>query len=156
MNKKVLLFIPFALTVAGCAVAPVDKGSPDCVVDTRPVLKCNPADLEKVTLTLGNMQANPPSVCATPGGTIKVKIAPKPSEKGTVSVFAKNVADTWLNSSNYSDPEYLHIHVPTWVTVGSVYEYGFSTRMGTCADPRVEIIPSLAPMLEQAAEPAAD
>ncbi len=142
MNKNVLLAMPLGLMVAGCvAVSDFAPVTPDttCLEDTRPDVACTTANKGKVTLNLQVMQANPPNVCADPGSTIEVKISPKPSAKGTVSVFAKNVTDTWLGGSNSAKADVIHIHVPEWVPAGS-YRYGFRTNLGTCVDPRVDVI----------------
>jgi len=148
MNKKAFLLVPLGLMVVGCAATKGGGGQPQpsaCIVPEPITGPCNgPSDDPKVNLNLMTMKANPPNVCAAPGTTIKVKLSPKPTLTGTVSVVAKNSTHTWLNGSNTTDSEFIYINVPGWVTLGTNYYYGFTTSLGTCVDPRVDIVTNAA------------
>jgi hypothetical protein len=144
MNKKALLLVPLGLLIAGCAATNGLGGSPQptACIEPDPITgPCtgNPVD-PKVTLNLNTMKANPPNVCASPGSTIEVSLAPPPGMTGTVSVVAKDNANTWLNGTNAPDPKKILIEVPAWIPPGPNYYYGFNTSLGTCVDPRVDII----------------
>lgn len=144
MNKKVFLLIPLGLTLMGCAATGSggDQPQPSACIVPEPITgPCNGNPSEpKVNLNLNTMKANPPNVCANPGTTIEVNLSPPPGLTGTVSVVAKDNTHTWLNGSNAPDPKKIHIYVPAWATPGPDYSYGFSTSLGTCVDPRVDIV----------------
>lgn len=144
MNKKALLLVPLGLVIAGCAATKsVDEHpQPRACIEPDPITDpCtgNPTD-PKVTLNLNTMKANPPNVCANPGSTIEVNISPPPSMTGSVSVVAKDNTHTWLNGTNAPDPKKIYVYVPTWIAPSPNYDYGFNTSLGTCVDPRVDII----------------
>ena len=144
MNKKALLLVPLGLAVAGCAATNGmgEHPQPRTCIEPEPITgPCtgNPLD-PKVTLNLNTMKANPPNVCASPGSTIEIKLTPPPGMTGMVSVVAKDNTHTWLNGTNAPDPKKILIYVPGWVGQGTDYYYGFTTSLGTCVDPRVDII----------------
>ena len=148
MNKKVFMLIPLGLVMVGCAATKGGGGQPQpsaCIVPDPITGPCTGnSSSPKVNLNLMTMKANPPNVCAEPGTTIEVKISPPPGMIGTVSVVAKNNAHTWLNGNNAPDPKKILIYVPPWATPGTDYSYGFSTSLGTCVDPRVDIVQNAA------------
>ncbi|MDJ0813815.1 MAG: hypothetical protein QNJ23_08800 [Woeseiaceae bacterium] len=148
MNKKALLLVPLGLAIAGCATTNGYGEQPQpaaCIVPDPIEGPCNgnPAN-PKVNLNLNTMKASPPNVCANPGTTIEIKLSPPPRMTGTVSVVAKNKTNTWLNGTNAPDPRKIFIYVPGWIAPGDDYYYGFTTSLGTCVDPRVDIITRVA------------
>jgi hypothetical protein len=139
--------------MAGCAATGGygdDSQTTQCIEPPPITASCNnPGNVPRVVLTLANMNTNPASVCAVPGSTFVMQVAPAPGDPGTVSVVAKDPTHTWLNGTNSPDPAFIEIDVPPWLAPGHYY-YGIYTRLGTCVDPRVEIIRLAA--IEQAAE----
>ena len=144
MNKNVLLLPIFVLITVGCAAnggAGKDAQPLACIEPQPSTGPCNGnPENPQVNLNLQTMKANPPNVCANPGSTIKVNISPEPDSPGTVSVVAKNPTNTWLNGTNSPDSKTISIYVPEWVSLGGDNYYGFTTNLGTCVDPRVQII----------------
>lgn len=156
MNKKVLLLLSFGFVLAGCGKGEgppepdVCAAPPDIPVDCAGDPKA-PA----VILNFAALTANPPNVCAEAGTTINYMVTPANIAEGTAHIFPKDEADEWLSGSNTPDAGQFEVQVPEDLEPGP-HDYGMRLDSGECLDPRVEIIPSLAPMLEQAAEPAAD
>jgi hypothetical protein len=144
MNKNTFLLIPLVTVMVGCAATGAVGGQPQpsaCIVPEPSDGPCNGNPEEpKVTLNLNTMKANPPNVCANPGSKIEVKISPEPSMAGSVSLVAKDNTHTWLNGTNAPDAKYIYVYVPTWIGPSPDYYYGFNTSLGTCVDPRVDII----------------
>ncbi len=114
-------------------------GAKNCVV-YEPVKQCTGDKNDpKVTLNLITMKANPPNVCGAPGETIVVSLVPPPEIVGSVAVVPKNFADTWLLGTNSPDKEKINIAIPAWVPLETNHDYGFVTKAGKCADPRLRV-----------------
>lgn len=144
MNKNALLLLALGLVVTGCAGSnnAGEHAEPLACIEPEPIkgpCNGNPND-PKVNLNLQTMKANPPNVCASPGSTIEINISPKPEFPGTVSVVAKDPTNTWLNGTNAPDSKTILIYVPAWTSLNTDNDYGFTTSLGTCVDPRVQII----------------
>lgn len=143
MNKNVFLLLTLGLILTGCAAidGADEHTQPMTCIEPDPISgPCNGnPSAPMVNLNLSTMKANPPNVCANPGSTIEVTISPPPGSIGTVSVTAKDPTNTWLNGTNAPDPQKIFIYVPPGVSLGNNY-YGFTTSLGTCVDPRVDII----------------
>lgn len=140
MNKKVLLILPFAIYLSACtAMAPTTTTT--CMTIT-PDSNCGgDKNFPIVTInTQSGVVIDRSNVCATPGSTIEFRVVPPAhNDVGSVSIRAKDPADTWLNGTNSPDNKEIKILVPSWVTTGENYDYAIYTSSGTCVDPRVEV-----------------
>lgn len=141
MNSKLLLILPLMICLSACAT--VRSTSSTTCTYMAPDSSCDgDKNFPIVTInTQAGLVIDRSNVCATRGSKIEFRVVPPGlNDVGSVSISAKNPADTWLNGTNSPDKEKIEILVPDWVTTKEKYEYAISTSSGTCMDPRVEVL----------------
>ena len=141
MNSKLLLVLPLMICLSACATV---RSTPStaCTVMTPDSSCGGDKNFPIVTInTQAGLVIDRSNLCATPGSKIEFRVVPPGlNDVGSVSISAKDPADTWLNGTNSPDKKKIEILVPDWVTTKETYDYAIYTSSGTCMDPRVEVL----------------
>lgn len=141
MNSKLLLILPLTICLAACATA--GKTTATTCTHITPTSSCG-GDKSFPIVTINTQAAlvvDRSNVCATPNSTIEFRVVPPgKNDVGSVSIVAKDPADTWLNGTNSPDKKKIEILVPDWVKADEDYDYAIYVSGGACLDPRVEVL----------------
>ena len=141
MNSKLLLILPLMICLSACATVR-STPSTSCTVIT-PDSSCDgDENFPIVTInTQAGLVIDRSNACVTRGSKIEFRIVPPGlNDVGSVSIRAKDPADTWLNGTNSPEKKEIVILVPDWVTIEETYDYAIYMSSGTCMDPRVEVL----------------
>lgn len=141
MNSKLLFSLPLMICLSACATARLPT-STTCVSVTPPASCGGDKHFPIITInTQASIVIDRSNACVTRSSTIEFRVVPPgQNDVGSVSIRAKNPADTWLNGTNSPDKKKIVILVPDWVTTKETYDYAIYTSGGTCMDPRVEVL----------------
>ena len=143
MNSKLLSVLPLMICLSACASVRSPPSTASTCTTITPSSSCG-GDKNFPIITI-NTQAglviDRSNACVTPGSTIEFRVVPPgQNDVGSVSISAKDPADTWLNGTNSPDKKKIEILVPDWVPTHEEYDYAIYTSGGTCMDPRVEVL----------------
>lgn len=147
--RTIILVIVAIILSAGCtkmAGGGGEKGDvtvTDCKKAAK-LKKCkenkgSKAKAAKVTFDTDKGTVKPEFICVEQGGTIEVRIKPKPSKKGSVAVIPKNAASIWISGANNKTEDLIEITVSSDVAKGDDYYYSALAGAGECVDPRVHV-----------------
>ncbi|MBT8144755.1 MAG: hypothetical protein KJO55_08640 [Gammaproteobacteria bacterium] len=100
-----------------------------------------------VNFNTNGMTVAPRNVCAKRNATLEFKVTPvnpggNPRPKGSVSLVAKDLSNTWLIGTNSPDRNEISIPIPDYVDADEYYAYTLFVNDDDgvrCVDPRVHV-----------------
>ncbi len=135
MNRKLLCLLPLSWIAMACV--PVQPRS--CDAYKGPLTPCTGDPLApQVTINTITLNATPHCVRAKKGTFVIFRLVPHDkNELGTVEIFPKNDADTWLAGENDPYKDLIIVSVPADLEE-SDHDYGIATG-SKCVDPRIHV-----------------
>lgn len=135
MNNKTL----FVLLLSGVTMGCVPMVPLTCEPYTGPTPPCTgDPNAPQVNLNTNSLNATPYCVKAKKGTFIVFRLTPHDkNDLGSVEIFPKNAADTWLAGTNDPFKDLIIVGVPATLEPGT-HDFGIKTS-DKCVDPRVAV-----------------